>query len=27
LLKKELRAKFERVNPKGWEKVYLKDFI
>ncbi|MCK5008864.1 MAG: UbiD family decarboxylase, partial [Deltaproteobacteria bacterium] len=27
LLKKELRAKFERVNPKGWGKVYLKDFI
>lgn len=27
LLQKELRAKFERVNPKGWEKVYLKDFI
>ena len=27
LLKKELREKFERVNPKGWGKVYLKDFI
>jgi UbiD family decarboxylase len=27
LLKKELRAKFERVNPKGWGKVSLKDFI
>jgi 2,5-furandicarboxylate decarboxylase 1 len=27
LLRKELRAKFERVNPKGWEKVSLKDFI
>ena len=27
LLRKELRAKFQRVNPKGWGKVSLKDFI
>jgi len=27
LLRKELRAKFERVNPKGWGKVDLKDFV
>jgi UbiD family decarboxylase len=27
LTKKELRSKLERVNPKGWGKVFLKDFI
>jgi UbiD family decarboxylase len=27
LLNKELRSKLERVNPKGWGKVFLKDFI
>jgi len=27
LLRKELRTKFERVDPKGWGKVSLKDFI
>ena len=27
LTKKELRAKMERTNPKGWGKVSLKDFI
>ena len=27
LLRKELRTKFERVDPKGWRKVSLKDFI
>lgn len=27
LIKKELRSKMERVNPKGWGKVSLKDFI
>jgi hypothetical protein len=27
LTKKELRAKMERTNPKGWGKVFLKDFI
>ena len=27
LIKKELRSKMERVNPKGWGKVFLKDFI
>ena len=27
LLNKELRSKLERVNPKGWGKVFLKDFL
>ncbi len=27
LVRKELRSKLERVNPKGWGKVFLKDFL
>ena len=27
LVRKELRSKFERVNPRGWGKVFLKDFM
>jgi 2,5-furandicarboxylate decarboxylase 1 len=27
LIQKELRSKMERVNPEGWGKVFLKDFI
>jgi UbiD family decarboxylase len=27
LARKELRARLERVNPKGWGRVFLKDFV